>query len=85
MTTTSAVGSLPLSHVLPVSAELSERGSLVLGGCEVRALAEEFGTPLYVYDARSVRELARAWVEAFAAAYPNSEVLYASKVKKFQI
>ena len=77
--TTSAAGSLPLSHVLPVSAELSERGSLVLGGCEVRALAEEFGTPLYVYDARSVRELARGWVEAFAAVYPNSEVLYASK------
>jgi|APSaa5957512493_1039668.scaffolds.fasta_scaffold513400_1 hypothetical protein len=33
--TTSAAGSLPLSDVLPVSAELSERGSLVLGGCEV--------------------------------------------------
>ena len=78
MTTTDAA-TLPLAHVLPLSASLSPAGALRIGGCDVRALAEEYGTPLYVYDVQSVRELASAWIGAFAEAYPDSEVLYASK------
>jgi diaminopimelate decarboxylase len=70
---------LPLAHVLPLSASLSPEGVLQIGGCDVRALADQYGTPLYVYDVRTVRELAAGWVRAFADAYPDSEVLYASK------
>ena len=78
MTTTDAA-TLPLAHVLPLSAALSPDGALQVGGCDVRALADEFGTPLYVYDVQTVRDLAAAWIGAFSEAYPNSEVLYASK------
>jgi len=65
--------------VLPLSASLSPEGVLQIGGCDVRALAEQYGTPLYVYDVQTVRQLAAAWVSAFSEAYPDSEVLYASK------
>ncbi len=68
-----------LSHVLPLSTDSTDLGVLRIGGCDVRSLANQYGTPLYIYDVQSIRELALSWVQAFAKAYPDSEVLYASK------
>ena len=52
---------------------------LELGGVGVVALAEEFGTPLYVFDEATLRSRARLFRTAFAAAYPASRVVYAAK------
>ena len=70
---------LPLSHLLPPGAALTREGHLALGGCDALALAREFGTPLYVYDRRGLREQCAAYRQAFAAEYSDSTVLYASK------
>jgi diaminopimelate decarboxylase len=43
------------------------------------ALAEAFGTPLYVLDETHLRNRIRAYRNAFQTAYPNSELAYASK------
>jgi diaminopimelate decarboxylase len=40
-----------------------EDGVLVIGGCRVDELAAEYGTPLYVYDAVTLRARARAYAE----------------------
>ncbi len=77
--TTSAAATLPLAHVLPIGAGVSEAGRLSLGGCDVRALVEEFGTPLYVYDVRTIEEQCAAYVSTFREAYEDSAVQYASK------
>jgi diaminopimelate decarboxylase len=44
---------------------------LYLGDCAAGALAEAFGTPLYVYEADVIRRQCRAMREAFAAAQPD--------------
>ncbi|MBC8477728.1 MAG: hypothetical protein H8D49_05220, partial [Dehalococcoidia bacterium] len=36
--------------LFPPTAEASEKGHLVIGGCDTVALAEEFGTPFYIFD-----------------------------------
>ena len=77
--TTHAAASLPLADLLPVTAGLTSEGHLALGGCDALDLARQFGTPLYVYDARTLREQCRDYVEAFRTEYPESTVLYASK------
>jgi diaminopimelate decarboxylase len=77
--TTNAAATLPLTLVLPIDTGLSAEGRLALGGCDVRELVERFGTPLYVYDTRTLRELSAKWVTAFSEAYPQSQVAYASK------
>ena len=77
--TTPAAATLPLAHVLPIGAAVSEAGRLALGGCDVRMLVEEFGTPLYVYDVRTVQQQCAAYLTAFHEAYPESAVQYASK------
>jgi diaminopimelate decarboxylase len=51
-------------------------GVLTIGGADVRDLAAEFGTPLYVCDERDVRSRCRDYVEAFG---PEARVFYAAK------
>ncbi len=51
-------------------------GVLTLGGVDVRDLAAEFGTPLYVCDEEDVRFRCRDYLEAFG---PDGRVFYAAK------
>ncbi|MGB9873484.1 MAG: diaminopimelate decarboxylase [Hydrogenobacter sp.] len=50
-------------------------GELYLDGVSLKALAEEFGTPLYVYSASYIRDRVRAYREAF----PTALICYAVK------
>ncbi|MFM8828028.1 MAG: diaminopimelate decarboxylase family protein [Actinomycetota bacterium] len=69
----------PLSQVLPPSATTTPEGHLSVGGCDVVALAEEFGTPLVIYDGGLLRDTMRRYVTAFRAHDASAEVIYASK------
>jgi diaminopimelate decarboxylase len=68
-----------VSHVYPLGSRLNERGRLEVGGCDVIELAEEFGTPAYVYAEDDIRARARAYMDAFRARTDRFEVVYASK------
>lgn len=70
---------VPLSHVLPLTAGVSNAGHLTLGGCDAVELAREFGTPLYVFDEDTLRGQCRAFIEAFRSRYPDTAVAYAAK------
>ena len=65
--------------LFPLTAGTNADGHLCVGGCDTVALAEEFGTPLYVLDEYTVRHKAREFVSAFQHHYPDSAVVYASK------
>ena len=45
--------------LLPDTATVSDGGVLSVGGVAVPRLAEEFGTPLYVYDEHHLRSRCR--------------------------
>ncbi|MGE0135332.1 MAG: diaminopimelate decarboxylase [Dehalococcoidia bacterium] len=77
--TTSAADTLPLSHMLPLTAGVSSEGHLTLGGCDALDLAREFGTPLYVYDLRTLRTQCQGYLDAFRGEHRDTDVLYASK------
>lgn len=65
--------------VLPDTAGVNERGHLTLGGCDAMDLAEEFGTPLYVFDETTLRARCREYVTEFQKRYPETLVIYACK------
>ncbi|SFJ90619.1 diaminopimelate decarboxylase [Streptomyces pini] len=81
---------LPEGHYTPPPADLNaldprvwartvardERGVTTVGGLDVVALAEEFGTPAYVLDEDDFRARCRAWREAFG---DEADVFYAGK------
>ena len=65
--------------VYPAGTVTNARGNLEIGGCDVVDLAEEFGTPAYVFSVEEMRRRANAYRSAFAAHTDNFEVLFASK------
>jgi diaminopimelate decarboxylase len=68
-----------VSHVYPLGSRVNARGRIEVGGCDLVELAEEFGTPAYVYAEDDIRGRARAYLDAFGARTEHFEVLYASK------
>ena len=62
-------------RLLPDTADVGSDGWLTIGGCSVRDLVAEFGTPLFVYDEEHIRARCR---EAVAAFGPERAV-YATK------
>jgi diaminopimelate decarboxylase len=59
--------------------QLNSAGHLEIGGCDTVALAEQFGTPLYVVDEALVRDNCRAYQQAFRQRLDAVEIAYASK------
>ncbi len=65
----------PLSpHLLPASASVSAAGRLTVGGVDLVELAQEHGTPLFVYDEEHLRTRCREAVAAW-----GDGVAYATK------
>lgn len=58
---------------------LDASGQLLIGGLEVKDLARDFGTPLFVVDEEHVRRRAHDYVSAFADEQIPFMVYYASK------
>jgi diaminopimelate decarboxylase len=67
------------SPVYPGGSRVNERGHLEIAGCDVVELAEEFGTPAYIYAEHDMRARARAYRKAFERHSGGFEVLFASK------
>ncbi|MEX1141459.1 MAG: diaminopimelate decarboxylase [Thermoleophilaceae bacterium] len=59
--------------------EVGGDGALWIGGCSTIDLAEEHGTPCYVYDEAEIRRMCRAYVEEFERIWPRMDVSYACK------
>lgn len=68
-----------LKQVLPETAEVNSRGHLVIGGCDLVELAQEFGTPLFVYCEETIRNHCRDYREAFHSLAPDTVIIYAGK------
>ena len=71
-----SVGDIPPlpRSLLPLTASIAGDGRLSLGGVDVLDLAEEHGTPLFVYDEDHIRARCREAVGAW-----GGDVAYASK------
>ena len=64
----------PERHLLPLTATVGPAGGLAVGGLELVALADEYGTPLFVYDEAHLRARCREAVAAW-----GDGVAYATK------
>jgi diaminopimelate decarboxylase len=65
--------------ILSGTMRINSKQHLEIGGCDTVALAEEFGTPLYVMDEEQVRENCRRYLRAMQKKYPRGKILYAGK------
>jgi diaminopimelate decarboxylase len=67
------------SPVYPAGSRVNEKGHLEIAGCDLVELAEEFGTPAYIYAEEDMRARAREYLQAFEQRTDAFEVIYASK------
>ena len=70
----------PNQQLLPLTARVNKQDRLEIGGCDVKLLVEQFGSPLYVLDEFSLRTACRQYRDSFKSYYSGeSLVIYASK------
>ncbi|MFT4037337.1 MAG: diaminopimelate decarboxylase [Thermomicrobiales bacterium] len=63
----------------PDTSQRDDTGQLTIGGVALPDLAQQYGTPLYVFDEATLRARAGEIRDIFRAAYPQSRVVYAGK------
>ncbi len=70
---------VPELALFPLNTEVNEQDHLVIGGCDIVDLAEEFGTPFYLFDESTLRQKCREFKDEFCKYYPDTLIIYASK------
>ncbi|MGH7883698.1 MAG: diaminopimelate decarboxylase, partial [Candidatus Dormibacteraceae bacterium] len=65
-----------LTRLFPSTYTVNRLGHAEIGGCDLVEVAAEHGTPLYVYDELTVRQLCREYMEAMGSV---GRVLYSAK------
>lgn len=63
-------------HIKPSTVERKE--NLFIGGCDTVELTKKYGTPLYVVDETTLRNICHDYKNAFKS-YPHTRMMYASK------
>ncbi len=66
-------------NVFPDTAQVNSQGQLVIGGCNTLELAQEYGTPVYIFDEETLRSRCRSYVREFSQRCPGAKVEYACK------
>ena len=62
----------------PISTTINSDENLTIGGCDIPKLADKYGTPLYVIDEQTLRQICKEYKSAFSK-YPKTNLMYASK------
>ena len=68
----------PNQNIKPLTLKRNSDFCLEIGGCAMTDLAEKFDTPLYIYDEKTIRQIAKDYKKAFEN-YQKINMLYASK------
>ena len=65
--------------LFPRDTVVNDRGHLVIGRCDAEELVESYGTPLYVFDEKTIRLRCREFKTEFGSRYKGAVVAYAGK------
>jgi diaminopimelate decarboxylase len=68
-----------LLSLFPSGSSLDESGALVVDGVRVADIADEYGTPALLVSETALRARAREYADEFAARWPDTRVVFASK------
>ncbi|SVE44647.1 uncharacterized protein METZ01_LOCUS497501, partial [marine metagenome] len=68
-----------LKHLLPDFSEINDKGHLQISGLDLVDLVSKFGSPLYIYEENTIRNLAKSFKKEFESRYKNVHVSYSSK------
>jgi len=70
---------IPRLRLFPVTARVNSQQHLEIGGCDTVGLANEFDTPLYLFDEAGLRAKCAEFKNEFGQRYRDTTVIYACK------
>ena len=79
MTVRTEVSTDELVGLFPSETRLDGDGTLMIGGCRLDDVAEQFGTPAIVVSEEALRQRARDYLAAFRSRWQRCDVAFASK------
>lgn len=65
--------------IWPITATRNEVGEITVGGIAVTKIAEQFETPVFIFDEVDIRQRARNYIDAFNCDEITTKVYYATK------
>ncbi|CAN5865399.1 diaminopimelate decarboxylase [soil metagenome] len=65
--------------LFPPGSRTDDDGTILVGGCRLDEVAQEFGNPVMVVAEDALRQRARDYLAAFRSRWPRSDVAFASK------
>ena len=65
-------------NIFPKTFKINNLGHSEIGGCDLIELAQNYGTPLYIYDEQTIRDICNDYKQAFSK-YHNIQLLFAAK------
>jgi diaminopimelate decarboxylase len=65
--------------LFPPGTRTDNDGTLMIGGCRLDGVAEQFGTPAIVVSEEALRQRARDYLRSFRSRWPRCDVAFASK------
>ena len=79
MTVPTEVSADELVGLFPPETRIDGDGTLMIGGCRLDDVAEQFGTPAIVVSEEALRQRARDYLAAFRSRWQRCDVAFASK------
>ena len=67
-----------MTHIRPITFRKSAN-DILIGGCSLTELANNYGTPLYVLDEATIRQNCQIFTNILTEHYPDFTIAYASK------
>ena len=67
----------PNQSIRPLTCKRNEKGNLEIGGCDLEQLIDTYGSPLYVYDEKTIRTIVSDFKNAFEGT--DIHMMFASK------
>ena len=68
-----------LKHLFPEKTEISNKGVLEINKNNLSDLVKKYGSPLYIYDENTIRDISKSYINNFKSGYENVHVSYSSK------
>ena len=68
-----------LAHIFPENTEINDKGHLKIGDYDLTDLVSKFGSPLYIYEENTIRNISKSFIKEFGSRYKNVHVSYSSK------
>ncbi len=65
-------------NIRPITTCVNNTGNIEIGGCDLVELANQYSTPLYVFDEETIRSMTKSYKDAFKS-YPKMKMMFASK------